>query len=341
MKTGVLLVNLGTPNSAKPRDVFRYLNEFLTDARVVDIPFIPRHLLVRGLIVPKRYKMSAKSYKQIWTQEGSPLLVYAQEVKKSLQTTLGDDFIVEIAMRYQNPSIKKALEGFENLSLSELIVIPLFPQYASATTGSIYEEVFSCLSKWNTFPEIRFINEFYDHPTLIKAFASLAKEHSIENYDHILMSFHGLPERHLKKADKNSHCLKCSNCCQTLSQKNKRCYSAQCYATASAIAKELNLSESDYSICFQSRLGKEPWISPFTSNAIKELPARGYKKILVMCPAFICDCLETLYEIGIEYQEEFHRYGGESLTLVKGLNNHPLWIQTLKELVLKSSVATI
>lgn len=333
MKTGVLLVNLGTPKSPKPKDVFRYLNEFLTDPRVIDIPFIPRNLLVRALIVPRRYKTSAKSYEHIWTKEGPPLLVYGNQVKETLQGALGDQFIVDMAMRYQHPSIKEVLKRLETLSLSKLIIIPLFPQYASATTGSIYEEVFKCLSKWNVFPEIKMINDFYDHPTIIKAFCSIAKDMGFESYDHILMSFHGLPERHLKKADKHSHCLQCNRCCENLSEKNKRCYSAQCYATAKAIAKELNLSPTDYTVCFQSRLGKDPWISPFTSNIIKELPGQGYKKVLVMCPAFVSDCLETLYEISIEYQEEFHRYGGEALTLMKGLNNHPLWIQTLKELI--------
>lgn len=334
MRTGILLVNLGTPSSPKPKDVFSYLNEFLTDARVIDIPFIPRNLLVRGLIVPRRYKASANSYKAIWTEEGSPLLVYAKQAKEALQMNLGEDFIVEIAMRYKHPSIKESLKKFESLSLSKLIVVPLFPQYASATTGSIYEEVFSCLSKWMVFPELKILNDFYDHPTLIKAFSSIAREGNFESYDHILMSFHGLPERHLKKADKHSYCLQCTGCCDALNEKNKRCYSAQCYATARAIANDLGLSSKDYTVCFQSRLGKDPWISPFTSQIIKTLPKQGYKKVLVMCPAFICDCLETIYEIGVEYQEEFHQYGGESLTLMRGLNNHPLWIQTLKELVL-------
>jgi ferrochelatase len=334
MKIGVLLVNLGTPLSPKPKDVFRYLNEFLTDPRVIDLPFLLRQLLVRGLIVPKRYKTSAKSYSQIWTKEGSPLLMYGYALKELLQKALGEDFLVDIAMRYQYPSLEDSLKTLKTCSLSKLIVIPLFPQYASATTGSIYAKVFSSLSEWVNFPELIMIQEFYDHPLLIKAFAALAKEHSVDTYDHIVMSFHGLPETHLKKADVHSHCLTCSKCCYPLQEKNKRCYSAQCYATAKAIAQELSLSSEKFTICFQSRLGKKPWLSPFTSDVIKTLPQKGYKKILVMCPAFICDCLETLYEIQMEYQEEFKHHGGDILTLMPGLNTHPLWIHTLKEIVL-------
>lgn len=334
MKTAVLLVNLGTPNSPKPRDVFRYLNEFLTDKRVIDLPFIQRQLLVRGVIVPKRYKTSAKAYQHIWTKKGSPLLIHAQETKKALQASLGDNYLVEIAMRYQTPSIQETLQRLQHVPLTKFILLPLFPQYASATTGSICEKVISYLSKWSLLPEIKIINDFCCHPTLIKAFCSIAKSYHFKSYDHILMSFHGLPERHLKKGDLQGHCLQTHHCCRTLNAKNKLCYSAQCYATAQAIAEELKLEPNDYTISFQSRLGKEPWLSPFTSDLIQQLPKLGYKKVLVMCPAFVADCLETLYEIGVEYQEDFHRCGGETLTLMEGLNSHPLWIQTLKELVL-------
>lgn len=333
-KKGVLLINLGTPDSPKPRDVFRYLNEFLTDKHIIDLPFVWRQLLVRGLIVPKRYKMSARTYAQIWTKEGSPLLLHTQKQKQLLQEVLGDEFYVEIAMRYQNPSIASALKTLEQISLKELTIIPLFPQYAAATTGSICEQVLSLFKKWRTLPALRIVNHFYNHPTLIHTFATIAQQYDVHSYDHLVFSFHGLPEEALRKAHPQGPCLQSDSCCKQLCAKNRSCYGAQCYATAQAIADRLNLQKERYTVCFQSRLGKNPWIAPFTSDVIKRLPQKGAKKVLVLSPAFVCDCLETLYEIGIEYQAEFIAHGGTSLTLMEGLNTHPLWIQTLKELVL-------
>lgn len=336
-KKGVLLINLGTPKSPSPKDVFHYLNEFLTDARVIDIPYFKRQLLVRGVIVPFRFKASSLSYQAIWQKEGSPLSIYAKQTKELLQTELGDGYHVEYAMRYQEPSIHEALKKLEKMDLKELTIIPLFPQYASATTGSICEKVFSCLSSWSTFPKIKIINSFFNHPLLIDAFCEIAKESCYRDYEHILMSFHGLPKKHLIKADKHSSCQKKQDCCKTLCEKNLSCYGAQCYATADLIAKQLNLDPSKYTVCFQSRLGKTPWIMPYTSNVIEDLAKKGVKNILVMCPAFICDCLETLHEIAFEYEEEFKNLGGKSLTLMPGLNTHPLWIQTLKELVIQKA----
>ena len=332
-KTGVLLINLGTPLSYQPKDVRIYLNEFLSDPRVIDLPFLTRQFLVKGVIVPLRYKTSAKSYKEIWTPDGAPLLKHTQKAQSKLQTLMGDEFVIEIGMRYQQPSIEQALKNLQNHPLKKLIVIPLFPQYASATTGSIYEKLFKLLSKWNVIPELKVINSFYDHPRLIETFASIAKSYDVNSYDHILMSFHGLPERHIKKADPYKCCLKQLDCCQNLSFKNRQCYSAQCHTTAKKIASSLTLSQDRYTICFQSRLGKDPWLGPSTAEIIEKLPSHGHKKVLVMCPAFVCDCLETLHEIGIEYQHLFQNSGGKSLTLMEGLNEHPLWIQTLKELI--------
>lgn len=332
-KTGVLLINLGTPLSYKPKDVRVYLNEFLLDPRVIDLPFLTRHLLVKGIIIPLRYRQSAKSYKEIWTEEGAPLLKYTQKTKTKLQTLMGDEFVIEMGMRYQEPSIEQGLINLQKHALKSLVVIPLFPQYASATTGSIYEKLFKILSKWNVIPKLKVIDSFYNHPKLIEAFTSIANSYDINSYDHILMSFHGLPERHIKKADPHKCCLASSDCCQNMSFKNKQCYSAQCHATAKSIAASLNLNQDRYTICFQSRLGKDPWLGPSTADIIQKLPGQGHKKVLVMCPAFACDCLETLHEIGIEYQHLFQASGGKNLTLMEGLNEHPLWIETLKELI--------
>ena len=333
MKKGVLLINLGTPKTPTPKDVFNYLNEFLTDKRVIDLPFLKRHLLVRGVIVPSRFRSSAASYETIWKKEGSPLLLYAKENQRLLQKILGEEYCVEVAMRYQSPSIEEALKSLERLSLSELIIIPLFPQYASATTGSICEKVFAHLAQWAVMPKIRMINYFFDHPLLIEAFSSSAKKMHYETYDHILMSFHGLPQSHLKKADKSNFCQKQKDCCHHFCEKNASCYGAQCYQTAHLIAQKLSLKKEDFTVCFQSRLGKNPWIEPYTSSVLQSLIKLGKKKILVLCPAFVCDCLETLHEIAIEYQKEFLHLGGEKLDLAPGLNSEPLWIETLKSLV--------
>jgi len=340
-KQGVLLINLGTPLSPKPSDVLKYLSEFLTDENIIDLPFLARQLLVRGVIVPKRYRLSAKSYQKIWTEEGSPLLVYAYKVKHLLQETLGKDFIVEMGMRYQSPSIEEGLKKLQKSSIETLTIIPLFPQYASATTGSICKLVFQSLAKWSFIPTTKVLTEFYQHPTFIEAFCSIAKTYPLKDYDHILMSFHGLPEKALKKDDPHGMCLASASCCHSLHLKNYHCYGAQCYATAKAIASTLNLSPDQYTICFQSRLGKSPWISPFTSDLIRSLPKQGYRNVLVMCPAFVADCLETLYEIGMEYHEDFLKHGGKTLTLMEGLNAHPMWIHSLKELILSSSTVAI
>jgi ferrochelatase len=333
-QTGVLLVNLGTPKSPKPKDVFRYLVEFLTDSRVVDIPWLQRQLLVRGLIVPRRYKMSAKAYQQVWTKEGSPLMVYGNQVQKALQSSLGSNYKVELAMRYQEPSIRKTLDALLKHQIKHLIVVPLFPQYASATTGSVLQSVQENLSRYQVIPKITMIDHFFDHPKMIAAFCEVAKSYDLGNYDHILFSFHGLPERHLKKADRNNHCRYNKSCCNELTSKNVTCYSAQCYGTAKAIAKDLGLSQDSYEISFQSRLGKDPWLKPYTSEVIENLAKAGKKKVLVFCPSFVCDCLETIYEIGMEYSEEFKHAGGERLDLVPGLNAHPMWIEALKDIVL-------
>ncbi|MBF5058688.1 ferrochelatase [Candidatus Neptunochlamydia vexilliferae] len=327
MSIGVLLVNLGTPTSSAPSDVKRYLTEFLTDGRVIDLPPLKRNLLVRGIIVPKRYKESAKLYQSIWTKEGSPLLVYGKKVEALLQEKLGEAYQVKLAMRYQTPSIE---EGLNALKVSKkLIILPLFPQYASATTGSVHQKVFDILSNWEVIPEVRFIDQYASHPTLIDAFCARGKEYDLESYDHIVFSYHGLPERQLRKADQTGTCLKTTDCCQ----KNPRCYAAQCLATTKAIVKRLYISPEKWSHCFQSRLGKDPWIKPYTGPVLQSLVEKGAKRVLVFCPAFVADCLETLEEIGSQYRKEFTEAGGEVLDLVRGLNDHPKWIDTLEELV--------
>jgi protoporphyrin/coproporphyrin ferrochelatase len=334
-KTAVLLVNLGTPDSPKPKDVYRYLVEFLTDARVIDLPWLQRQFLVRGLIIPFRYRQSAKYYQQIWTPEGSPLMVYGKKVQTALQASLGDEFHVELAMRYQNPSIEMGLKTIFNQGINQLIVLPLFPQYASASTGSVYQKTLELMRTQTNFPKMTFINSFATHPDVIDAFCHMAQKKNLEDYDHYVFSFHGLPQRQIRKADRFNHCLKSENCCQSICRENADCYSAQCYATYAAIMKQLRLSKENTSIAFQSRLGKDPWIEPFTPIVLEELVRKGKKKVLVFCPSFVCDCLETIFEIGVEYAAEFKKWGGERLDLVRGLNDEPKWIAALKTLVLE------
>jgi len=329
-------VNLGTPDSPSVSDVRRYLDEFLMDGRVIDIKPIPRNLLVRGAIVPFRAPQSAKIYKEIWTEAGSPLLLYGLQNKEQLQKKLGDDYVVALGMRYKNPSIQSALDELKAQNVKSIQVIALFPQYASATTGSVHQKVMEIVSKWQTIPEISFVNSYHNNPELIDIYAENGRKHGIENFDHVLFSFHGLPQRQLLKADESkSHCLKSSTCCQSLNDKNFYCYSAQCFDTARLIANNLGLTPDQYTVSFQSRLGKEPWIEPFTSAVIKQKAKEGKKRILVFCPAFVADCLETLYEIAIEYQEEFVEAGGEKIQLVESLNDNPRWIEVLKGFVVK------
>lgn len=333
-KKGILLVNLGTPDSPAVPDVRRYLDQFLMDERVVDISAFKRTLLVKGIIVPFRSPKTAKLYKEIWSENGSPLLYYSKLQAQMLQERLGDDYHVELAMRYQTPSVETALANLKAGLVESIQVIPMFPQYASASSGSVIQLVMELVSKWQTIPPVSFVNSFHDNELMIKLFAENARKHDIASYDHVLFSFHGLPERQLLKCDHTgSYCLKNADCCQTFNDTNKYCYSAQGHDTARLIAKELNLTRDQYTVCFQSRLGKEPWVQPYTTDVLKKLAAEGKKSLLVFSPAFVADCLETLYEITVEYHEEFIALGGEKVQLVESLNDSPVFIEVLAGMI--------
>lgn len=336
MKKGVLLVNLGTPDTPQTPAVRRYLDEFLMDERVIDINAFSRTLLIKGIIVPFRGPKSAKSYREIWTEEGSPLMIYTVKTTELLRQRLGDEYHVEMAMRYQNPSIQSALDRLRAAQVTSIQVIPLFPQYASASTGSVHQKVMEIVSKWQTIPSISFINSFYDNDLVIEAFAQNGAKHKPEEYDHILFSFHGLPQRQMIKADETkNHCLKTTDCCQTITGANRFCYSAQSHATARLIAEKLNIPKEKYTLCFQSRLGRDPWMQPYTSEVIADMARKGHKKLLVFCPAFVADCLETIFEVSVEYDEEFKHLGGEKVQLVESLNDSPLWVDALEQMVRK------
>lgn len=325
MSKAVLIVNLGTPDSPNPKDVKKYLHEFLLDKRVIDKNWLLRQLLVRGIIVPNRYKESAKSYQAIWTDKGSPLLAYSKKLTAFLDEKL-IDAKVYLAMRYQNPSLQSVIKQLHDENIQELIILPLFPQYASATTGSIYQRVMEIMKSFEYFPKLTFIPHFFDKNWFIDAFASNLSDFSYSEFDHILFSFHGLPKRQLKKINPNC-CQEENLCCSKVGKENYHCYAAQCFACAREIAKKSQIPVCFYTVCFQSRLGKDPWIEPFTSSVIENLAKKGMKNLLVVCPSFVADCLETLYEIEVEYQELFQSLGGERIKLVKSLNDNPIWFK--------------
>jgi len=333
-KSAILLVNLGSPDSPKPSDVYRYLTEFLNDPRVIDLPWLGRKLLVNGIIVPFRHRKSAKVYEQLWTKNGSPLIQSGFAVAELLQKRLGDNQKVFLAMRYQSPSLDQVLAQVQEWGPDEIILIPLFPQYASASTGSVLEKTLGIISKWWVIPSIRTVSQFYDHPDYIRGFVENGSKFQLTDYDHVLFSYHGLPERQLDKVYKDR---KCSNhsCEHEINEENQFCYKATCYATTRLIAAGLGLREDQYTVCFQSRLGKG-WIEPFSDQVIKDLAAQGAKRLLVFSPAFVADCLETTVEIGTEYQELFEEHGGEKVQLVPSLNESETWINCLEDLVNRS-----
>ena len=335
-KTGVLLVNLGTPDSPNVPDVRKYLREFLMDGRVIDISNIARFLLVNFIIAPFRAPKSAKVYQKLWTSEGSPLKIFGYSNELQLQKRLGEDFEVKISMRYQSPSIAERLLEFKTSGISELIVIPLFPQYASATSGSVYQKVMEIVSQWQIIPQIKFINYFYQYPKFIQGFVNNAQKMMSEHdYEHFVFSYHGLPERQIKKGDDYGVC-KLGDCCAEITSKNQFCYRAQCFATTRLLVKSLGLKEGSYTTSFQSRLGKDPWIKPYSEDLVKELAGKGIKSVLAFSPAFVSDCLETTIEVGEEYCELFEEYGGEKWDLVPSLNDQDSWIELLQDLVLEN-----
>jgi len=330
-KTGVLLVNLGTPDSPSVKDVRSYLSQFLNDPRVIDIPWLARKILVNLIIVPFRAPKSAAIYKKLWTVNGSPLLYFSNKVTALLQQELGTDYDVHLAMRYKNPSIPSVLEVMRKKNYSRIIVLPMFPQYASASTGSAFDEVMRVLRTWWVIPDVKFISQYYDDPGFIEALVARGKQYDTNAYDHILFSYHGLPERQVDKVYSEGLCSD-HDCENEITEENKFCYKATCYATTRLLAERLNISKERYTVCFQSRLDKK-WLEPFSDKVVEECARKGMKRILVFSPAFTADCLETIIEIGDEYQEIFKEHGGEKVQLVESLNDHPLWIGCLKQLI--------
>ena len=335
-KKGVLLINLGTPDSPNTKDVRKYLREFLMDGYVIDLPYITRWILVNLIIAPTRAPKSAKIYQQLWTDKGSPLMYYGKKVKELLQEKIGDNKKVYLAMRYQKPSINSVLQQIKSDGITDLKVIPLYPQYASSSTKTCIEKVKSELKKINFTPNISFVDNFVQNDKFIETIADLGNNHwKTKQYDKIIFSYHGIPERHILKDSDSDYCQISENCCAKYHTKNRLCYRAQCYETSRLIAKKMNLTENDYVVTFQSRLetrAKDPWLKPYTDLVIADLAKEGVKNVLAFSPSFIADCLETTIEVGVEFKEIFEENGGEKWQLVESLNEQPKWIEVLEQL---------
>jgi ferrochelatase len=335
-KTGILLVNLGSPDSYKPEDLKVYLREFLTDERVIDVPTPLRKFIVEGMILPFRPKESAEAYEQIWWEDGSPLIVITQRVIDKLQQRLGEDVPIAMGMRYGNPSIEAGFDELKekNPDLEKVFLIPLYPQYAMATTETVIEKAKEVWRGKYPSLEVEFKDAFYDDPLYVKALGESIRPYIEEHdIDHLLFSYHGVPERQIKKRDiTGSHCLKCEDCCNVNSPAHTFCYRHQDVKTTQNAAEYLDLDNKDfsYSYAFQSKLGIDPWLTPATDAELVRLAESGVKKIAVTCPAFISDCIETLEEIGIRGKEDFIEAGGDDLILIPCVNDSDLWIDTLE-----------
>jgi ferrochelatase len=329
LKKGVLLMNLGSPDSTDIKDLRKYLDQFLMDERVIDKPWLLRALLVKGIIVPFRAPKSAEAYKTIWTKQGSPLIVITRQLQHALQNEIEEP--VEVAMRYGNPTVE---DGFNKLlkrdpAIEEVIAVPLYPHYAMSSYETAVEYAKQVYNKNKYSFKLSFVEPFYSKPDYIAALAEKMKPFLNQSFDKILFSYHGVPGRHIRKSDVTGcHCLQTENCCEVASTAHVHCYRHQVFTTTKLVSEFLNIPKEKYEISFQSRLGKG-WLTPFTDIRLAEFPGEGIKNLLIMCPAFVSDCLETLEEIEIRGREIFMNAGGESFTMIPCMNTEPLWVKTL------------
>ncbi len=330
MKRGIVLMNLGSPDSTSVKDVRVYLDEFLMDERVIDKPWLLRALLVKAIIVPFRAPKSAKAYESIWTKDGSPLIVLSRQLAEALDAGIEEP--VTIAMRYGNPSPKQAFDELlsSNPDLEEVILIPMYPHYAMSSYETAVAYAMEHHKKGNYNFSLKTIKPYYKEENYIHALCESIKPYLAGEWDHILFSYHGVPERHIYKGDvTGNHCLKVADCCNTASPAHEFCYRHHCLVTTQIITERLGINKDKYTFSFQSRLGRDPWLEPYTAGMLETLPQQGIKKLLVVCPAFISDCLETLEEIAEEGKEIFMHNGGESFEMIPCLNVHPLWVKAM------------
>ncbi len=334
-KTGVLLIQLGTPDSPKTSDVRRYLTEFLNDPRVMDIPWIFRKILVNLIIVPFRSPKSAKVYRELWDlgMGESPIITHSFRLKEKLEKYFREENVhFHLAMRYQNPSMYDVLETMRKQQYDRIVLLPLFPQYASATTGSALELAFKIIQKWWVIPEVHVVRDFWNNEGYIESIVEQASQFDLSEYDHVLFSYHGLPERQVEKVHFEGGNCETHRCRKEINPTNKDCYVAHCFATTRLIVEKLGIKEGEYHVVFQSRLTKR-WIQPYADDVIEELAKSGKKKLLVFSPAFVADCLETLIEIGEEYQELFEKHGGEKVQLVPSSNSKDSFVKGIESVI--------
>ncbi len=330
MKKALVLINIGTPDKPEKKSVKRYLSEFLNDGLVIDIPWLLRKILVNLIIIPFRVSNSTNLYKRLWTDEGSPLLKYQNNLSKKLNSKLSGSVDVFSAMRYGNPSLKSVFKEISKEQYNEVVVLPMYPQYATSTTLSTELKVKEVVKDLNLDLNIRFVDQFYNHPTFIHSFCENIRSYQLDQFDHVIFSYHGLPERHVNKIHLGETSFSCT-CHIKMPEHGKNCYKATCYETTRLLANELEIDQAFYSVSFQSRLSKN-WLTPFTDVKIDELLKQGKKKILVVAPAFVTDCLETIIEIGYEYKQDFIEKGGEQLQLVESLNDKDNWVDAIVEI---------
>ncbi|MCE3076756.1 ferrochelatase [Chryseobacterium gwangjuense] len=327
---GILLVNLGSPKSTEVNDVKEYLDEFLMDERVIDYRWIFRALLVRGIILKTRPAKSAEAYKTVWTDQGSPLIVITEKIQQKLQKLV--DVPVEIGMRYAEPSIETGIRKLTEKGVSEIVLFPLYPQYAMSTTETVIEKAEEVRKKLFPDVKINYIQPFYDRDIYVNCLAESIKEKLPENFDALQFSYHGVPERHIYKTDPTKTCNLNDCCSRESNPSHKFCYRHQCFTTTNLVIEKLNLPKEKTIVSFQSRLGKDKWIEPYTDETLETIPGKGVKNLAIVCPAFVSDCLETLEEISVEGKEQFLHGGGENFHYIPCLNDEDRWIEVVKTL---------
>ncbi|MDX9881179.1 MAG: ferrochelatase [Prolixibacteraceae bacterium] len=333
--TAVLLLNVGSPDRPTTKAVRPYLSQFLNDPRVIDLPWLWRKLLVNLIIVPFRAPKSAKLYRKLWTKKGSPLIFHSENTRQKLQEKSDENYCVFVGMRYGNPSIAKAVGEIKSQGFRQVIAVPMFPQYAMSTTETSIEELKFQMKKQRCPAELNTVEEFYSHPKFIDAFAAQISKYEPERYDHIVFSYHGLPNRHVERIHPQVNADSCK-CFEHFPEHGKHCYKAQCYETSRLLATKLNLRKDQYSVAFQSRLSNN-WLQPFTDETLQSLQKSGVKKVLLAAPSFVADCLETIVELGIEYREFFEKEPANQLQMVESLNSNDDWVELLDELVQNAS----
>lgn len=331
-KRGIILMNLGSPDSPSTPDVKKYLDEFLMDGRVIDYPYIFRLLLVKGIITPFRAAKSAEAYESIWTKEGSPLVHITQQVREKLEPLIGAP--VEIAMRYGAPDMKTAYDRMaaRTPGVEEVVLLPLYPHYAMSSYETAVAHAENVYKKGRYKFKTSVIPPFYDNPDYIDALTSSIRPYIKNDGAHLLFSYHSIPERHIHKSDPtHSHCLQSGDCCSQPSEAHRYCYRHQCYVTTQLVVDQLGLTKDQYSVSFQSKLGRSAWLTPATTARMEQMPGEGIKKLMVVCPSFVSDCLETLEEVAIREKENFLEAGGESYEFIPCMNVQQKWVQTIKK----------